>query len=137
VEIFIFYKLFSIIASRVKFPPTIRWGKLNKYSTLQLKLNKMHNFWSYTFVLPHDLLQHFPPFQPLLFVLPFPVAVAMFDLISSKLSSVSTENTSVSFPASLSVSRLSSLVPPQLASLSLPHLHLVCCVPLLDFVFYF
>lgn len=33
-------------------------------------------------------------------------AAAMFDLISSKLSSVSTENTSVSFPASLSVSVL-------------------------------
>lgn len=41
--------------------------------------------------------------------LPPPFRAAMFDLISSKLSSVSTENTSVSFPASLSVSVLATL----------------------------
>lgn len=63
-------------------------------------------------------------------------AAAMFDLISSKLSSVSTENTSVSFPASLSVSRL--LPRPSIyLSLAGLFLHLVCCVPLLDFAFYF
>lgn len=38
-----------------------------------------------------------------------PLSAAMFDLISSKLSSVSTENTSVSFPASLSVTVLAAL----------------------------
>lgn len=42
---------------------------------------------------------------------PSPFSAAMFDLISSKLSSVSTENTSVSFPASLSVSALAPFPP--------------------------
>lgn len=62
---------------------------------------------------------------------------AMFDLISSKLSSVSTENTSVSFPASLSVSRLSTNPVLLLASLRLRLPFGLCCVPLLDFAFYF
>lgn len=61
-------------------------------------------------------------------------AAAMFDLISSKLSSVSTENTSVSFPASLSVSVLvrSSCPLPLSLTLSLCLAHSLC-----TFAFYF
>lgn len=56
-------------------------------------------------------------------------AAAMFDLISSKLSSVSTENTSVSFPASLSVSVLVRSSCPLPLSLP-PSALLTRCVPL-------